>query len=376
MNSPSLEAPQSSSPILRNIAVSFLLLTALLGGIIAYVSLSRATIVVTLQPVARDVTFRTGLKEQALGEVVAADTLPATFLETTTERSDTFTPSGEAKPTGKAGGTVTLHNETGSDQPLVATTRLLTSDGVLFRIKSAVRVPAGGTVDVVAEADQEGTVGEIGPSRFTIPGLNATLQKTIYAISTTPMVRGGAVAKEVSAQDLETARQTLRKQIIDEAAISFSTQVGEGKLTPQDFVTETVSETSSAKVGEAAANFTLQLQLRVIGVMFDKGALLQKVASETGGQAPAEQSLVYSINNYNSILRTATLSGKAIIGGSVDKSSSIFSPQNFTGVTPVEAEAFLKNYEGIQSVEVKISPFWQKHLPRIPSRIEVELKQA
>lgn len=82
---------------------------------------------------------------------------------------------------GIAEGTFELVNETGNAQVLVATTRLLSEDGVLFRLKDRVSVPAGGRITATAAADQPGASGNVGPGRFTIPGLSTAQQSVIYA---------------------------------------------------------------------------------------------------------------------------------------------------------------------------------------------------
>lgn len=358
---------------LRNISLSFVGLTLLLGAFIAYVAFSRAVIVVTLEPVKKDVLFRVTLAEDALNRIRPEGSVRATFLEATDSERGTFAPSGPASPTGKAGGLVTIKNETDRPQPLVATTRLLTAGGVLFRLKSAVRVPARGSVTATAEADQEGSAGEIGPSQFTIPGLSSTLQPVIYAVSNQAMVRGGASGKVVSEQDLETARQTLRQRIIERASQNFSLQVGAGKLGPQDFYTDTVEQGASVKAGATAASFTANVKLLVVGAAFDKAELLRRVAAEIGAKAvPVDEAVRYTVVSYNPVDRTAVLSGRASVGSDLSRGSSIFAPENFTGSTPDEVETFLGNYEGVKDVDVRLSPYWQRHLPRIPSRIRAE----
>ena len=366
------------SRVLRNMALSFGVLTLILFGIIGYTAFSRARIIVTLGSVAKETSFRLTLAEDVFGRERPSDSLPVLFLETTDSASDTFVPSGEGERAGKTGGVVTLHNETDRNQPLVATTRLLTPDGVLFRIKESVNVPARATVTATAEADEEGAEGEIGPSRFTIPGLSPSLQAAIYATSDSPMVRGGALAKTVTEQDMETARQTLRQKLLEKSRQSFAAQVGEDKITPQDFVTEIVEEKSSAKAGAAVSSFTLEIKLKIVGVVFDKQEMLKSVAGEMGHQAgvPAADSVRYTIGNYNVIERSAVLSGRATIKSTADRQGSNFSRDNFVGSTPDEVKKFLKNYEGIENVEVQISPYWQRHLPRIPSRITVEFKES
>ena len=94
---------------------------------------------------------------------------------------------------------------------MVATTRLLTSEGVLFRLKDRVNVPAGGEIEVEVYADQSGIASEIGPSQFTIPGLRTDLQKLIYAVSKESMKGGIKKTGVLSVDDWSRAQEMQEK---------------------------------------------------------------------------------------------------------------------------------------------------------------------
>lgn len=359
--------------VLKKIAATFIIMTVALFALVAYVALSRATIRVRLGGVEREATFRLTLAEDAFGRPRPAGALSAAFLETTGSAEGAFVPSGAAERSGKAGGIVSIQNSTDRPQPLVATTRLLTPEGILFRITEAVRVPARGSVTVPAEADEAGPRGEVGSTSFTIPGLSQNLQSQIFATSSTPMVRGGAEAKVITAQDLETARQSLKQQVISRVRPALQVQAGQSSLEDDDFIVQTVTEQSSGKANTPARSFTMSAKLKVVAVLLNKDEMHKRAVATMGNTSGSGLSRIqYVIANYDSVNRTATLSGRGSITTSLDERSSIFLPDNFVGTTPDEVKSFLKNYEGVQDVEVRISPYWQRYLPRFPSRITVE----
>jgi len=75
----------------------------------------------------------------------------------------------------KAGGFVKLINKNNKDQTLIATTRLLSSDNKLYRLKEKVVIPQNSEIRAWVEADQEGE-DFVGPAgKMIIPGL---LQKS------------------------------------------------------------------------------------------------------------------------------------------------------------------------------------------------------
>src|SRR3989338_4000025 len=100
-------------------------------------------------------------------------------------KTQSFTPTGTSSKTVEdiSTGTVKIYNNLSFAQSLVATTRLLSQEGVLFRLKSAVTIPAGGSVDAPVYADLPGVSGDIKPTRFTIPGLSEVRQASVYAES-------------------------------------------------------------------------------------------------------------------------------------------------------------------------------------------------
>lgn len=358
-----IPSPRST---LRNIALTFFAVTAVLAAFVAYTAYSRAVITVHLREVNQQSPFRIVVAEEP-----AADALKATFLETAVEASETVSLAADAEArTGKASGTVTLHNETGNAQPLVATTRLLTPEAVLFRLKKGVTVPANGTVTAEVEADKEDAAGEIGPTRFTIPGLNEALQKEIYATSSSAMVRQAA-PRTVTERDVTAAKEAAKKQLVAKAIAQFASA---GQTVTSEYVLlDGASEAVSAKAGDRASVLTATAKAKAIGVMVDGEALRAKVSQVIEGNVDAN-ALAYTFGAYDPVLKTAVVTGEVATQAAADRNSSIFSPANFIGVTPEEAVSYLKNYKGVEDVHVSISPYWHKRLPRIPSRISVEFE--
>ena len=158
-----------SLKVYQRIAVAFVFMTFFLLLAVLYLSISRATITIVANPkvVSVDTEVRAVADPKNDGELSGI----VTKQSFTTRQIVLLPQEGATATEEKAGGTVTIINESGSVQPLVATTRLLSKDGVLFRIDTPVNVPAKGQVNVIAHADKPGLSGEIGPTQFTIPGL-------------------------------------------------------------------------------------------------------------------------------------------------------------------------------------------------------------
>ncbi|MEK7084544.1 MAG: hypothetical protein AAB932_04885, partial [Patescibacteria group bacterium] len=112
------------------IALSFLLLTLILLGVIVFMSSKRATITITSkgEPVEMNQTV-------TVGKQTNDETILGIVTSTVVSGRESYRPEGDKEVFSRAEGVVTLVNETAFDQPLVATTRLLTPEGILFRLK-------------------------------------------------------------------------------------------------------------------------------------------------------------------------------------------------------------------------------------------------
>ena len=100
------------------------------------------------------------------------DEVPGSVYEISRSITDTFPVSSSVTVEIRAEGPVRIVSELARAQTLIASTRLVTPDGVLFRLKNTVAVPAFGAVEGVAVADESGPSGDVGETTFTIPGLN------------------------------------------------------------------------------------------------------------------------------------------------------------------------------------------------------------
>lgn len=189
---------------------------------------------------------------------------------------------------GIATGSVTLTNTGARDQALVANTRLLSADGVLFRLDDAVTVSASGTIETTVHADVAGASGNIAPTHFTIPGLPEDQQTIVYADSAAPMTGGIQPAGTVTREDLDAASVAAEAAVRADLASAFngSLQVGE-RLLPELTRLTLVSTTPHPAVGESVTGlFTADVVFRMETLAFDeeryRDALAMGVADALG----------------------------------------------------------------------------------------------
>lgn len=355
--------------LFRNIAISFVVIAAILAAVVGYTAFSRAVIDVTIEPIEKDLAYRILLSED---EPLPTNAIAATFAETEIVVEDSIplapdTTSEEAE----IGGVVTLHNETNRSQLLIATTRLQTEDGLIYRLQDRVVVPENGTIEAIVKADETDSEYLIGASRFTIPGLNTVLQQSIYATSATPMLRGGAEPATVTETDLIALREKSLASLKLQAQEDLREQGLDVPL--NNLFVNVLEEELSNEVGEEASALSISITANVAGVQFSEADLRQMILRDSGtrtGILPSAE-LIYEIQGFDAETRSAAVVGTTSVGSALSTDSSIFAKANFVGATPEEVQRFLLNYEGISAVDVTLSPYWQNRLPRSSRRIDI-----
>lgn len=217
-----------------------------------------------LQPVLPSlVSISVLISASAQEEGLAIPIVQSRLIETDVVASDSFPTTGSAPAEeARAVGTITIVNETSNNYRFVATTRFLSPDGVLFRMKEASDIPANGTVDVEAYADEVGVKGDIEPSRFVIPGLSQDLQQSIYGRSRSAMTGGGGTVMAVADSDLEVARTELMGRLLTEAQENFKAMISVDELILDDLITSKELKSEYPKSGTPGRTFTAKTSVQ------------------------------------------------------------------------------------------------------------------
>ena len=365
----------------QHIAVAFVVITFLLLLCVLYLSVSRATIRVVADPKVIDVEADVDV----VSEPAEDGQVDGTVVETTIEKKHVFTlPSDGATPVEeKASGYVTLINESTKDQTLVATTRLISQEGVLFRVQSQVIVPAGGQVEAFVKADAAGKSGEIGASKFTVPGLNATLQTQIYGVSVASMTGGVQYVRVLAQSDIDSAVASLSEEILAEAKQQLSTGVDRTRLDGESYEVTTVTQSTDAAVGAEVGSFTLTLKQKITAVYYPK-VEVQNYAERLLAQQVPEGFRVSLINRQTMRSEVAEIDGEnaeAVITVYLDGLSMIsedaqtLDKDRFVGRAPHEVLTLLRASEAIQDASVSFTPFWLKRVPTLQDHIKIIIEE-
>jgi hypothetical protein len=363
----------------RRIAIGFVLLVLAALLAVVYVSTVEATIYVT--SVHED--LQTEFVVDVVETPVKNSEVAGRVLVGTLGKTGSFTPTGEGATLvdGTAVGTVTLYNELSTSQPLVATTRLLTPEGVLFRMKDGATVPAGGSVEVEVYADDTGASGDIGPSTFTIPGLNATKQQSVYAKSITAMSGGVVTISVVGEEEMRQAADQLHAALKEDAMSMLRTEAGED-LAGESFTTEVVSEEFSIEPNTEADGYDATVTIKVIGVFYNLEALKEIAVAQLYDQLGEGREFI-SINTDQMIIDVSRYQTEpeganlhVVVDGKVitSRTSDALEVDRFTGMLPSDVYGLLVGEGVATGVRVELEPFFVRRTPRMADHIYLEIE--
>lgn len=281
---------------------------------------------------------------------------------------------------GIAKGQVTLINKLSHSQVLVQTTRLLSEGGILFHLNERINVPANGSVIVDVYADKVGESGDIGPTKFTVPGLSPALQEKVYAVSDRPMKGGKTVVKAVTEADIANAKSSLKEKIGADLKKNFENALDETKSLV--FWQEIIKETVNAKPGDERESFEATTQVKSLGIIYNKNDL-ERLATEKinlivpGARVVKEimfQDTKIDLVKYDANTESATIKVSVPAYTSIKDAAEIFDKDQLVGFKKGDAKEYLENFEEIESVEIKMRPFFLRRLPSIEERIKIKIE--
>jgi hypothetical protein len=367
----------ASIRLYKRIALTFIGLTLVLLGVVLAATLARATVTVTPRPV----SVKAEVKISVAKDTKTAETVRGAVASTEISGEASASPAGEGEVVqGQAKGTVMIVNKRATAQTLVATTRLLTKDGVLFRLKDKVMIPPMSEVkDVEVYADQPGQAGEIGPSNFTVPGLSGDLQKLVYAVSEKPMTGGTQTVRVVSQSDIDKVAADLAASLAEKAKATLADKAS-GFNGSSMLVSES-ARSVSVKAGDRAESFTVLLKLSVSGVFYDADKLKNLGAAALASNTPSDMELrssnaddvAVSVQNADPTAGTATLAATFAGEAVITEKSAVLDKSRLVGLDAETIMAYLKSFESVQDAQVKLSPFWVRRAPANQDRITVKM---
>ncbi len=296
----------------------------------------------------------------------------------------------------KATGELTVYNAYSSQpQNIVATTRFMTSSGIVFRTTSALTIPGAkienskiipSSITVAVVADKAGTAGNVGPTaHLTIPGFSKTpkyngfygelKEGTSGGFSGQTKVATDADTKTAKAAGLKAATQLVQADITGQIPNGFRTVDGSSRFS----VTKQIVD----QIADAEGNFsvTTEAQLSVFAFQEQdvKDFLTARMTAATA--ASGDFKVDGETLKYGSISSTAVipLSGKlamplsytAALSHKLDADAL---RAKVAGKAEDELNELILNTPGVIGGTVNLWPFYVGSVPSRASKVTIVVK--
>lgn len=369
-------APEPPVKFYKTIALSFLVITLFLLGVVIFTTTKKANITIIAKEDTKNVNLIVNVTTQTDDKSITGMVSSTIFTF-----SQAYYPTNAKPIDGIAEGQVTIYNKSNTEQPLVKTTRLLTSNNILFRLKDNVTAPANGQITANVYADEAGSAGDIGPAEFTIPGLKPERQKVVYAESTTAMAGGSRSIKVLTENDLEDAKKDFKNKI-QEAFLKNLSSPDNGQYN-QKIATIVQEELSvSNKPGDEVTEFTITGKNTFAYVFYNQEELNDLINKEISSKIDLSLEKILSTTQEPQLsllsrgvaIDSAQLSVNQDILVTLDANSTKLSAQNFLSKKKDEIERYLLSLPHTSGVDIKISPQWSRTTPSVADKIKIVVK--
>lgn len=353
---------------------------------VVYLTLTRA--IITIRPMMQEVktSFFVDVEEDGNTPGTIKGTINEEIITKTESFNATGTeiiqPSSDSEEGGDVIGSVTLTNKLDSPIELVATTRLLTEDKELFRLKNKVQVPAGGEVNALVYPDDPDSFDILDQGKLTIPGLSDSLQESVYAIVGTAISEEQQEMTVVLKEDVEQAISSLGGKIIQEKLNEIKFTYGEQGPVALALTGEVLESVSDNAVGTQADEFEVTVKMKVVTVFMEKSQILDEIENKLGESIEFGKELVnidfdslnYSIEKYDLGGKTANIKVYAVGNTRINENHQILDKDKIIGSTKEQVEIYYRSFDEIKDVEITLSPFWVKKVPSMKDKVKIYVR--
>ena len=315
--------------------------------------------------------------------------IPAERLVFTKKISDTFPTTGKEMIEERARGTAKIYNRfSSSPQSLVATTRFVTDDGVLYRLPRSITVPGAKIekgeivpqfIEVEFVADHAGEGSNLGGEvTLKIPGFRDDPKYDgFYAIAEKGFSGGfRGEARVVAREDLRKAEENITKRVYDEVLQEFA-----GKVPSEFKLVEALREIQITNIAAPAEKsrrdeFVAEAEARGRTIVFRERDLLGLLDLLIIGDDETREFVEDSSNLTYQVLNIDYEKGRATVSlrGSI-KTKAVIPEKELRALAVGKKEGslieFLKGRPELSSFRISFFPPWISKAPADENKIRI-----
>lgn len=317
--------------------------------------------------------------------------IPGELLTSDKAETGDYPATGQKNVSEKAKGKITVYNSYSSQPQAFVASRFQSEDGKIFWSTKSITVPGAvikngkstpGQITVDVIAGEAGEAYNIGPSKFSMPGLKGTPRADkIYAISDAAMAGGKTgQSKVVSSDDATKAYADLKSKIEPELE-SFKNNLPVGFQMWSEAYNEELADSSVAPdVGESADTFKATVKLIGRAVVFKSQDLETYINQEITKNIDDGKVLLMDskeisflkapVVDYQKGTIQATLQVKYDI---IDKIDSDAFKSEILDKKQSDIKTILTSHKNVERVEGNLWPFWVRSVPSNPDRVNIKV---
>ena len=368
--------------IYKRIAVGFSVLVFIILLVVLYFALVKATISIALNEQVINDQVVIAVYDRPQDFSLPAKSVRGLVKTVAVEQSKLYQVSGHDVIGEEVVGQITLYNKYNKSQPLVASTRLLSASGKLYRLKNSVTVPAGGQVVADIYADQAKPEMAVGAELFTIPGLWEGLQDKIYGQSLERAIKYQQKLRRIIAQDdIDKALADLKQVLKDKVKADFDNTYNDYDYKFYNLDELNLKFAVSGKVGEERDQLPVSMSgtVEVIAFNSDQAQDLAKLSS--AAKLPAGQDLLdldtsnlkYELTKFDPNMVMAEVNMTYDVKARANNKNEIVDKNKIIGLSEDQLKQYLSNIKDIRTYNIEFYPAFIKQVPRLTDRIEVKV---
>lgn len=314
--------------------------------------------------------------------------LAGRFIEITREHVATFQGTGEENKGNPASGQINVVNYTGSIQGILANTRFVTSNGLVYRIKNEILVPPAvgnrpGRAVVEAISEAGGTKYNISsPNQMTIPNISEGLKPLLYG-EVVGSFTGGTdnVVKVVSQEDIDRGKEEAAKNVFVATETDLKKLVKRTEEFNSAFIqNDIIDAVPSVTPGAEQDNFEVRVQSRSWTIVTPKKSFPEALVSAASFEVEGDKRVTDRTlagakidpleSNFITHRISLLVSLEGRVGPRINQSEIV---QNIKNRPLAEAQQYLQKLTNISSSSVELWPSFVSRLPFLANRIHLQV---
>jgi len=290
----------------------------------------------------------------------------------------------------KSKGKVVIYNEfSTSSQNLLIDTRLVATDGKIYKTEKAVVVPGlkkngkeiiPGSVEVAVYADVAGIEYDKESADMKIFGFKGTSKYDKFYARTKGAITGGFkgeryVVDPNKAQEIATK---LNQSLTEKLNSEVLAQIPSGYIVFDNSFTYDIGKFNADAVYGTTEEFDVSLKGSVVAYIFEEQQIAGEIAKKIASQYDGSPVKLSDKGNVQMKLDTGTtedaqsirfkLTGEPTVTWIVDEESV---RNSLIGIPKKEVDSKLAEFTGVDTAKVTIKPLWKKTFPKSSEKIKI-----